>query len=57
MNSHEKSLEDGPSAVTKAFLCISLVIPGHFCGFYWFYSGVGFGSVGGLRGSFKKIYI
>ena len=61
MNSCNRSLEDGPSIVTKAFPCISLVVPGYF---YWFcriYVGVGLGSVrlgsvGGLRGSFKEIY-
>ena len=54
MNSRDRSLEDGPSAVTKAFPCISLIIPGHFYRFYHFYGGVGLGSVGGLRGLLKK---
>ena len=57
VNSHDRSLEDGPSIVTKAFPCISLVIPSHF---YWFcriYGCVGLGSVGGLQGSLKKIYV
>ena len=30
MNSRDRSLEDGPSIVTKAFPCISLVVLGHF---------------------------
>ena len=51
MNSCDKSLEDGPSVVTKVFPCIFLVISGHF---NWFYGGRGLGSVGGLQGSFKK---
>ena len=34
MNSSDRSLEDGPSVVTKAFSCISLVVPGHFDRFY-----------------------
>ena len=57
MNSRDRSLEDGPSVVAKAFPCISLVIPGYFYEFYRFYGGVGLGSVGGLRGSLKKIYV
>ena len=57
VNSRDTSLEDKPSVGTKAFSCISLVIPSHF---YWFYQidgGVGLGSVGGLRGSLEKIYV
>ena len=57
MNSRDKSLEDGPSVVTKVFPYIFLVILGHFYWFYWFYGGRGLGSVGGLRGSLKKIYV
>ena len=61
MNSSDRSLEDGPSIVTKAFPCISLVILGHFYRFYQIYGcvglgSVGLGSVGGLRGSLKKVY-
>ena len=33
VNSSDGLLEDGPSIVTKAFLGISLIVPGHF---YWF---------------------
>ena len=56
MNSSDRSLEDGPSIVTKAFPCISLIIPGHFYRFGWIYVCVGICSVGGLRGSFKEVY-
>ena len=61
MNSSDGSLEDGPSIVTKAFSCISLIVPGHFYRFGWIYvcvglSSVGIGSVGRLRGSFKEVY-
>ena len=34
MNASGRSLEDGPSVVTKALPRISLVVPGHFYGFY-----------------------
>ena len=54
MNSRDRSLEDGPSVVTKTFPCISLVIPGYFNWFYRFYDGRGLGTVGGLRGSLKR---
>ena len=57
VNSLDKSLEDRPSIVTKVFPFISCTIPGHFCRFYQFYGGTGLGNVGGLRGSFKKIYV
>ena len=57
MNSHGRSLENGPSVVTKVFPCISLVIVGHFNWFYRINDGFGLSSVGGLRGSLKKIYI
>ena len=57
MNSRDRSLEDGPRVVTKAFPCISLVIPRHSYWFYWFYDGRGLGSIRGLRGLFKKIYV
>ena len=57
MNPGDRSLEDGPGIVTKVFPCISLVVPGHFYWFYWFYGGRSLGSVGGLRGSFKEIYV
>ena len=53
MNSRDKSLEDRPSIVTKAFPYISLIILDHFYWFYWFYGRRGLGSVGGLRGSLK----
>ena len=33
VNSSDRSLEDGPSIVTKAFHNSSLIVPGHF---YWF---------------------
>ena len=33
MNSSNRSLEDGPSVVTKTFPCIFLVALGHFCRF------------------------
>ena len=56
MNSSDGLLEDGPSIVTKAFPCISLIILGHFYCFGWIYVCVGLGSVGGLRGSFKEDY-
>ena len=56
-NSRDRSLEDGPGVVTKAFPCISLVTPGHFYWFYRFYGGRGLGNIGGLRVSFKKIYV
>ena len=49
MNSRDKSLEDGPRVVTKAFHCISLVVLGCYYWFYRFYGGRGLGSVGGLR--------
>ena len=54
MNSGERSLEDGPDVVTKAFPCISLIISSHF---YGFYGGRCLGSVKGLQGSFKEIYL
>ena len=54
MNSRDKSLEDEPSVITKVFPRISLVTPGHF---YWFYGGRRLGSVGGLQGSLKKVYV
>ena len=57
MNSRDRSLEDGPSVVTKAFSCISLVISSHFDGFYRFYGGRGLNSVGGLGGSLNKVYV
>ena len=62
MTSRDRSLEDGPSIVTKAFPCISLVIPGHFYSFCWIYACVGLGSVGlssvgGLQGSLEKVYV
>ena len=57
MNSHDKSLEDRPSVVTKAFPYISLVVLGYFNWFYRFYGGRGLGSVWGLRGSLKMIYV
>ena len=57
MNSCDRSLEDGPSVVTKAFPCISPVIPGHFYWFYQFYGGRSLDSVGGLQRSLKKIYV
>ena len=57
MNLGDRSLEDGSDIVSKAFPCISLVVPSHFYWFYRFYGGRCFGSVGGLRGSFKKIYV
>ena len=61
MNSSGRSLEDGPSIVTKAFPCISLIIPSHFYRFGWInvcvdLDSVGIGSVGRLRGSFKEVY-
>ena len=61
MNSRDRSLEDGPSIVTKAFPCISLVIPGHFYWFYRFYGGRGLGSVKGVpriskRSTFKRLF-
>ena len=34
MNLSDKSLEDGPSIVTKAFPCVSLVVLGHYYEFY-----------------------
>ena len=57
MNSRDRSLEVRPSIVTKAFPCISLVIPGHFYWLHQIYAGVGLGGVGGLRGSLEKIYV
>ena len=57
MNSRDRSLEDGPNIVTKAFPYISLVVPGRFYWFYWFYGRRGLGSDGGLLGSLKKIYV
>ena len=57
MNSSDKSLEDRPVVVTKAFPCISLIVPGLFYWFYRFYGGRGLGSVGGLKGSLEKIYV
>ena len=57
MNSGDRSLEDRLGVITKEFPCISLVVPGHFYRFYWFYGGRCLGSVGGLEGSFKEIYI
>ena len=61
MNSNDRSLEDGPSIVTKAFPGISLIVPGHFYWFGWIYVRIGLGSVGlssvgTLRGSFKEVY-
>ena len=56
VNSRNRSLEDGPSVVTKAFPCISLVFLGHFNWFYWINGRSSLGSIGGLRGLFKKIY-
>ena len=44
MNSRDRSLEDGPSVVTKVFP----YIPGHFSSFYRFYGGRSLGSVGGF---------
>ena len=35
MNSGDKSLEDGRGVATKAFPCISLIVPSHFYRFYW----------------------
>ena len=55
MNSRDGSLEDRPSIVTKAFPCISLVVPGHFYWFCWIYVCVGLGSVGVLRESLEKV--
>ena len=57
MNSGDKSLEDGLGIVTKAFPSIPLAISGHFYWFYRFYDGRGLGSVAGLQGLFKKIYV
>ena len=57
MNSRDRSLEDVPSVVTKAFPCIFLVVSGHFNWFYQFNGRRGHGSVGGLQGSFKKVYV
>ena len=57
MNSRDRSLEDGPNIVTKTFPCISLINPSHFNWFNRFYDGRGLGSVGGLQGSLKKIYV
>ena len=54
MNPGDKFLEDGPGVVTKAFPCISFVIPGHF---YWFYVRKCLSSVRGLRGSYKEVYV
>ena len=54
MNLSARSLEEGPSVVTKAFPYISLVVSGHF---YGFYSGRCLDGVGGVRGSFKEIYV
>ena len=34
VNASNRSLEDGPSLVTKVLPSISLVVPGHFCRFY-----------------------
>ena len=48
MNSRDRSLEDGPSVVTKTFSRISLIIPGHFYWFYQIYGGFCLGSVGEL---------
>ena len=53
MNSRDKSLEDRPSVVTKAFPCISLIILDHFYWFYRFYGRRGLSSVGELQGSLK----
>ena len=57
MNSHDRSLEDGPKVVTKAFPCIFLLIPSHFYWFYQFYGERGLSSVEGFRGSLKRIYV
>ena len=57
MNPDDRSLEDELGIVTKVFPCISLVVPSHFYSFYWFYGGRSLGSVRGLRGSFKEIYV
>ena len=57
MNSGDRSLKNGPGVVTKEFLCISLIVSGHFYWLYWFYGERCLGSVGGLGGSFKKIYV
>ena len=61
MNSCDESLENRSSIVTKAFPCISLVVPGHFYWFGWIYicvglGNIGLGSVGGLQGLFKEVY-
>ena len=53
-HAHNMRFEDGPGIVTNAFPCISLIVPRDF---YWFYGGRCLGSVGGLRGSFKEIYV
>ena len=57
MNSCDRSLEDGPGVVTKAFPSIFLVVLGHFYWFYQFYGGRALGSVGEFLGLFKKIYV
>ena len=54
MNSGDRSLEEGPCVVTNAFPYISLIVLSHF---YWFNDGRSLSSVGGLRGSFKEIYV
>ena len=57
VNSRNRSLEGGPSVVTKVFSRISLVILGHFNWFYRIYGGFGLGGVRRLQGSLKKIYV
>ena len=54
VNSSDTSLEDGRVIVTKAFPSISLVVLGHF---YGFYGGRCLGSVRGFRRSFNEIYV